>query len=129
MKTQSSDYIIFGVHLNPSKSIFSGLCSIYGIGKNNSLDIINKCSLKLNTKVKDLNKDDISKIIKIIENEYKVEGNLRKEEKDCIKRMIAINCYKGFRHRMGYPVRGQNTKNNARTRKGKKKAVKKTIKK
>lgn len=114
---------ISGVDLPNEKRLEIALTYIYGIGRTLSNQIIEKCGLDGNTRVKDLTDEDISKLRETLENEYKVEGDLRREVALNIKRLIEIGCYRGRRHRMGLPVRGQNTKNNARTRKGPKRTI------
>lgn len=114
---------IAGVDLPNDKRVEIALCYIYGIGRTLSNQILNKCSINPDTRVKDLTEDDISKIRESIENGYIVEGDLRREIAMNIKRLTEIGCYRGRRHRMGLPVRGQRTKTNARTRKGPKRTI------
>lgn len=114
---------ISGVDLPNEKRLEIALTYIYGIGRTLSNEIIDKCGLDGNTRVKDLQDDDIAKIRDVLENEYKVEGDLRREVALNIKRLGEIGCYRGRRHRMGLPVRGQRTKTNARTRKGPKRTM------
>ena len=109
---------IAGVDLPPNKRIEIGLTYIYGIGRSQSNHILNAAGVNLNTKVRDLNDDETNKIRKIIEEQFRVEGDLRKEISFNIKRLMEIGSYRGFRHRRGLPVRGQRTHTNARTRKG-----------
>ena len=99
------------------------LTYIYGIGRSRSLEILEKAGVDKNVKVSDWNDDQFGAIRKVITESYKVEGELRSEYQMSIKRLMDIGCYRGIRHRLGLPVRGQSTKNNARTRKGKKKTV------
>ena len=99
------------------------LTYIYGIGRSSSAKILDKAGVDRDLKVKDWTDDQAAKIREIIGAEYKVEGDLRSEVQLNIKRLMDIGCYRGVRHRIGLPVRGQSTKNNARTRKGKKKTV------
>ena len=114
---------IVGVDLPQNKSGEIGLTYIYGIGRSASKSILAKAGVDKDVKVKDWSDDQAAKIREIIGNEYKVEGDLRSEIQLNIKRLMDIGCYRGIRHRLGLPVRGQSTKNNARTRKGKKKTV------
>ena len=96
---------------------------IFGIGRSSSIKILDKAGVDRNIKVKDWTDDQAAAIREVIGAEYKVEGDLRSEVQLNIKRLMDIGCYRGVRHRIGLPLRGQNTKNNARTRKGKKKTV------
>jgi len=114
---------IAGVDLPREKRIEIGLTYIYGIGKKTAMDILEKAGVDPDIRVKDLSEDDAGKIRKIIDADYSVEGDLRREVGLNIKRLMEIGCYRGIRHRRGLPVRGQNTKQNARTRKGPKKTV------
>ena len=100
-----------------------GLTYIYGMGSSTAQKILEKAGVDRMQKVKDWNDDQINNIRTIINNNYKVEGELRSEIQLNIKRLMDIGCYRGIRHRLGLPVRGQSTKNNARTRKGRKKTV------
>ena len=99
------------------------LTYVYGIGRSSSAKILDKAGVDRDLKVKDWTDDQAAKIREIIGAEYKVEGDLRSEIQLNIKRLMDIGCYRGVRHRLGLPVRGQSTKNNARTRKGRKKTV------
>jgi len=114
---------IAGVDLPRDKRIVIGLTYIYGIGHKTASDIIAKAGVDPDIRVKDLSEEDAGKIRKIIDSEYSVEGDLRRDVSLNIKRLMEIGCYRGIRHRRGLPVRGQNTKTNARTRKGPKKTV------
>ena len=114
---------IAGVDLPYGKRVEIALTYIYGIGKNSSERILRDTSIDPNTRVKDLSEDDIAKIRDQIENNYNVEGDLRREISLNIKRLTEIGCFRGRRHRMGLPVRGQRTKTNARTRKGPKRTM------
>jgi len=109
---------IAGVDLPPNKRIEIGLTYIYGIGRTQSARILSEAEIDFNTKVRDLNDDEINKIRKLIEEQHRVEGDLRKETAFNIKRLMEIGSYRGLRHRRGLPVRGQRTHTNARTRKG-----------
>lgn len=114
---------IAGVDLPQNKIGEVGLTYIYGIGRNRARKILSDAGVDPSIKVQDWNDDQSSKIREIITTTYKVEGDLRSEIQMNIKRLMDIGCYRGVRHRLGLPVRGQSTKNNARTRKGKKKTV------
>ena len=114
---------IAGVDLPREKRVEIGLTYIYGIGRPTSLAILEKAGINPDTRIKDLTEDEAGKIRKIIDEEYLVEGDLRREVSLNIKRLMEIGSYRGIRHRRGLPVRGQNTKTNARTRKGPKKTV------
>jgi small subunit ribosomal protein S13 len=117
---------IAGVDLPKGKSIFVGLTYIYGIGQSTSRDILSRLSIDENISTDDLTDSDINNIRKVIDNEYKVEGELRTEISMNIKRLMDLGCYRGLRHRKSLPVHGQRTSTNARTRKGpKRSAVKK----
>ena len=114
---------IAGVDLPREKRVEIGLTYIYGIGLPTSRIILEKAGVNPDTRVKDLSEEEVGAIRKIIDSEYVVEGDLRREVSLNIKRLMEIGCYRGIRHRRGLPVRGQNTKNNSRTRKGPKKTV------
>ena len=114
---------IAGVDLPRDKRVEIGLTYIYGIGRTSAKEILEKSGVNPDTRVKDLTEEEAGKIRKIIDNEYMVEGDLRRETSLNIKRLMEIGSYRGIRHRRGLPVRGQNTKTNARTRKGPKKTV------
>lgn len=114
---------IAGVDLPRDKRVEIGLTYIFGIGRPTSLEILAKAGINPDTRIKDLSEDEAGAIRKIIDTEYVVEGDLRREVSLNIKRLMEIGCYRGIRHRRGLPVRGQNTKTNARTRKGPKKTV------
>ena len=114
---------IVGVDLPQNKRGEVGLTYIYGIGRSNAKKILEDAGVDINIKVKDWTDDQAAKIREIIGAAYKVEGDLRSEVQLNIKRLMDIGCYRGVRHRIGLPLRGQSTKNNARTRKGKKKTV------
>lgn len=109
---------ISGVDIPNAKRVEIGLCYIYGIGRSRSNEILKATGIDPDTRVKDLTESDIAKLRDCIENNYMVEGDLRREVGLNIKRMVEIDCYRGQRHRKGLPVRGQRTKTNARTRKG-----------
>ena len=114
---------IVGVDLPQNKRGEIALTYVYGIGRSSSAKILDKAGVDKDLKVKDWTDDQAAKIREIIGAEYKVEGDLRSEIQLNIKRLMDIGCYRGVRHRIGLPVRGQSTKNNARTRKGRKKTV------
>ena len=114
---------IAGVDLPNNKRGEIGLTYIFGIGRSSARKILEECGIDFDTKVSEWNDDQIAKIRSLIANEYKIEGELRSSVQMNIKRLMDIGCYRGIRHRLGLPVRGQSTKNNARTRKGKKKTV------
>jgi small subunit ribosomal protein S13 len=124
---------IAGVDLPQNKQVWVGLTYIYGIGRSRSQDILVKAEVPAITKVKDLTEVEAQRIRKVIQDEGRVEGDLRKEVSQNIKRLMEIGCYRGVRHRRGLPARGQRTQTNSRTRKGprrgavagKKKATKK----
>lgn len=109
---------IAGVDLPREKRVEVGLTYIYGIGLSSSQKILDKTGINPDTRVKDLTESDVSKLREVIDAEFTVEGDLRRQIALDIKRLMEIGCYRGIRHRKGLPVRGQNTKNNARTRKG-----------
>ena len=114
---------IAGVDLPNNKRGEIGLTYIFGIGRSSARKILEECGIDFDTKVSEWNDDQIAKIRSLIANEYKIEGELRSSVQMNIKRLMDIGCYRGIRHRLGLPVRGQSTKNNARTRQGKKKTV------
>lgn len=114
---------IAGVDLPRDKRIEIALTYIFGIGLTTSKEILASTGISPDTRVRDLTEEEISKLREAIDKNYKVEGDLRREESLNIKRLIEIGSYRGKRHRLGLPVRGQRTKTNARTRKGPKKTV------
>lgn len=114
---------ISGVDLPREKRVEIGLTYIYGIGRTTSSKILASCEISPDTRVKDLTEDQIIKIRDYIEEHLHVEGDLKRDVMLNIKRLMEIGCYRGVRHRKGLPVRGQNTKQNARTRKGPKRTV------
>ena len=124
---------ISGVNIPLNKRIEIGLTYIYGVGDSTSREILSKAGVDGNTKVRDLTDDEVRKLRDLIDGDLTVEGDLRRERSQNVKRLMEIGSYRGMRHRRGLPVRGQNTKTNARTRKGpkrmsvagKKKATKK----
>jgi small subunit ribosomal protein S13 len=114
---------IAGVDLPRDKRIEIGLTYIYGIGRTSAKEIIEKTGINPDTRVRDLTEEEAGKIRKVIESDYMVEGDLRREVSLNIKRLMEIGSYRGIRHRRGLPVRGQKTKTNARTRKGPAKTI------
>ena len=122
MEVQVTVARIVGVDLPREKRVEIGLTYIYGIGRKTSNDILRNAGINPDTRVKDLTEAEVA-LIRAEIDKYLVEGDLRREIAMNIKRLREINCYRGIRHRRGLPVRGQNTKNNARTRKGPKKTI------
>ena len=124
---------ISGINIPLNKRVEIGLTYIYGIGRSKSNELLAKVGIEPDRKVRDLTEEEVVKLREMIDNDLTVEGDLRRERSQNIKRLQEIGCYRGLRHRRGLPVRGQNTKTNARTRKGpkrmqvagKKKAAKK----
>ena len=114
---------IAGVDLPREKRVEIGLTYVYGIGLSSAVRILNEAGVSLDTRVRDLTDEEVSRIRDVIDRTQTVEGDLRREIALNIKRLIEIGCYRGIRHRRGLPVRGQKTKTNARTRKGPKKTV------
>jgi small subunit ribosomal protein S13 len=114
---------IAGVDIPNNKRVEIALTYIYGIGRKSANDILAKTGINPDTRAKDLTEEEVAKLRDEIENNYKVEGDLRRDVALDIKRMVEINCYRGIRHRKGLPVRGQRTRTNARTRKGPKKTI------
>ena len=114
---------IAGVDLPRDKRVEIALSYIYGIGRNRAVHILADAGINPATRVRDLTEDELSRLREFIDKNYKVEGDLRREVAMNIKRLVEIGCYRGIRHRRGMPVRGQGTKNNARTRKGARKTV------
>jgi small subunit ribosomal protein S13 len=109
---------IAGVNIPLNKRVEIGLTYIYGVGQPTSNELLAKLGISPDTYVRDLTDDEIAKLRDIIDTEYMVEGDLRRERSQAVKRLMEIGSYRGLRHRRGLPVRGQNTKTNARTRKG-----------
>lgn len=114
---------IAGVDLPPNKKVEYGLTAIFGVGFPTAQKIVAKIGIDPSKKIKELSDEEVTKIRKLIETDYKVEGALRAEIAADVKRLIDIGSYRGSRHKHGLPVRGQRTRTNARTRKGKKKTV------
>lgn len=113
---------IAGIDLPKNKRGIIGLTYIYGVGRTTSNEILNKAGIDINIRVKDWTDEQVAQIRQVID-EYKVEGQLRSEVQMSIKRLMDIGCYRGLRHRKGLPVRGQRTRTNARSRKGRRKTV------
>ena len=109
---------IAGIDLPKNKKVEIGLTYIYGIGRTSSLKILEEAEIDLSKRIKDLTDDEVAKIRAIIDRDYTVEGDLKREVSLNIKRLMEINCFRGQRHKRKLPVRGQRTKTNARTRKG-----------
>jgi small subunit ribosomal protein S13 len=109
---------IAGINIPLNKRVEVGLTYIYGIGRPTSNDLLKQAGIGPDTYVRDLTDDEVSKLRDLIDSELTVEGDLRRERSQSVKRLMEIGCYRGLRHRRGLPVRGQNTKTNARTRKG-----------
>jgi small subunit ribosomal protein S13 len=124
---------IAGINIPLNKRVEVGLTYIYGIGRSSANSLLEQASIDRDTYVRDLTEDEVAKLRDLIDSDMSVEGDLRRERSQAVKRLMEIGCYRGLRHRRGLPVRGQNTKTNARTRKGprrmqvagKKKATKK----
>ncbi|TCL66485.1 small subunit ribosomal protein S13 [Hydrogenispora ethanolica] len=114
---------IAGVDLPRDKRVEVALTYIYGLGRTTANELLEKTGVNPDTRVRDLTEEEINKLREVLDRDYKVEGDLRREESLNIKRLIDIGSYRGLRHRRGLPVRGQRTKTNARTRKGPKKTV------
>ena len=114
---------IAGIDLPPAKRVVISLQYIYGIGNKTAQDIVTKAGIDLATRTKDLTEEQTRAIREVIEADYKVEGDLRREVTMNIKRLMDLGCYRGLRHRKGLPVRGQRTHTNARTRKGPKRGI------
>jgi small subunit ribosomal protein S13 len=109
---------IAGINIPLNKRVEVGLTYIYGIGRPTSNELLKEAGIQPDTYVRDLTDDEVAKLRDLIDSEHTVEGDLRRERSQNIKRLMEIGCYRGLRHRRGLPVRGQNTKTNARTRKG-----------
>lgn len=114
---------VIGTDIPDNKRLIISLTYIYGIGPFRAQEIVEKLKLNPDMRARELTEDDIARINSLLQNDYLVEGDLRRQVQNNIKRLISINCYRGMRHRTGLPVRGQRTQSNARTRKGKKKTV------
>lgn len=114
---------VIGIDIPDKKRLEISLMYIYGIGRKVSNEIIKRLGLDPDMKAMNLGESDIARINGLLQSEYVVEGDLRRQTQNNIKRLISIHCYRGMRHRLGLPVRGQRTRTNARTRKGKRKTV------
>ena len=114
---------IAGVNIPTAKKIEVALTYIFGIGRKTAQDICKKSGVSVDRRVHELSEEEVAKILDVIENDILVEGELRREVGVNVKRLMDLGCYRGLRHRKGLPVRGQSTKQNARTRKGKRKTV------
>jgi small subunit ribosomal protein S13 len=114
---------IAGVDIPREKRVEISLCYIYGIGLTTSRKILERTRINPDTRVKDLTEEQVNRLREVIDREYKVEGDLRREVDGNIRRLIEIGCYRGIRHRRNLPVRGQRTRTNARTRRGPKRTV------
>lgn len=114
---------IAGVDLPRNKKVDIALTYIYGIGRSRALEIVRGCEVDESTRVRDLTEEEVARLRQYIDRSFKVEGDLRQEVSQNIKRLMEIGCYRGLRHRRGLPVRGQRTHTNARTRKGPRKGV------
>jgi small subunit ribosomal protein S13 len=109
---------IAGINIPLNKRVEVGLTYIYGIGRSTSNELLDELKISRDTYVRDLTEDEVGRLRDLIDNKLMVEGDLRRDRSQNIKRLMEIGCYRGLRHRRGLPVRGQNTKTNARTRKG-----------
>lgn len=114
---------VIGIDIPDNKRLEVSLTYIYGIGRKLSNQVIDKLGFDKNMRARELNEDQIARLNALLSSEYIVEGDLRRQIQNNIKRLIGIHCYRGMRHRLGLPVRGQRTRTNARTRKGKRKTV------
>jgi small subunit ribosomal protein S13 len=114
---------VIGIDIPDNKRLEVSLTYIYGIGRKLSNQVIEKLGLNKNIRARELNEDQIARLNALLSSEYIVEGDLRRQIQNNIKRLIGIHCYRGMRHRIGLPVRGQRTRTNSRTRKGKRKTV------
>lgn len=114
---------IAGVNIPTNKRIGISLTYIHGIGRTKAVEIVQKCGIEPSTRVNQLSDDEVTRVREVIDRDYVVEGDLRREVAMNIKRLMDLGCYRGLRHRKGLPVRGQRTHTNARTRKGPAKAI------
>ncbi|MEX1052216.1 MAG: 30S ribosomal protein S13 [Patescibacteria group bacterium] len=114
---------LLGLNIDDGLKVDFALTSVYGIGWTLAANILKECKIENSKRMKDLNEDDLKRIIKFVEENYQVEGNLREKQADNIKRLKDIGSYRGLRHSRGLPLRGQRTKSNARTKRGKRKTV------
>lgn len=111
---------IAGVDIPRSKKIEIAITYLYGVGRSNGMDILRKAHVNPERRVRDLTEEEVGRIREVVDREYRVEGDLRREVQLNIKRLMDIGCYRGLRHRRGMPLRGQRTRTNARTRRGRK---------
>lgn len=109
---------IAGVDIPRNKKVGIAITYIYGIGRSNGAEVLRKAQVNLDARVRDLTEEEVARIREVVDREYRVEGDLRREVQLNIKRLMDIGCYRGLRHRRGMPVRGQRTRTNARTRRG-----------
>lgn len=114
---------IAGIDLPRDKAVLYALPVLYGIGKHNVHELVERAGIDPRKKVRDLDESEIGRIREVLDRDFQVEGDLRREVQGNIRRLMEIGCYRGLRHRRGLPTRGQNTRHNARTRKGKPKTV------
>jgi small subunit ribosomal protein S13 len=114
---------VIGIDIPENKRLVISLTYIFGVGKHLAYEIVSKLKLNPDMRAKTLTEEDLAKLNAVLQSEYIVEGDLRRQVQNNIKRLISINCYRGQRHKLGLPVRGQKTQKNARTRKGKRKTV------
>ena len=114
---------IAGIDLPRDKAVIYALPVLYGIGKHNVHELVEKAGIDPRKKIRDLDENEIGRIREVLDKDFQVEGDLRREVQGNIRRLMEIGCYRGLRHRRGLPTRGQNTRHNARTRKGKPKTV------
>jgi len=114
---------VIGIDIPDNKRLIISLTYIFGVGKHVAEEIVTKLKLNPNMRARELTEDDIARVNSLLQSEYTVEGDLRRQVQNNIKRLISIQAYRGIRHRSGLPVRGQRTQTNSRTRKGKKKTV------
>lgn len=114
---------VIGIDIPDKKRLVVSLTYIYGLGRKRAAEVITKLGLNPDMRASQLTEEDIGRINGLLQSEYSVEGDLRRQVQNNIKRLVGIHCYRGLRHRAGLPVRGQRTRSNARTRKGKKKTV------
>lgn len=114
---------IAGIDLPRDKAVLYALPILYGIGKHNVHDVVERAGIDPTKKVRDLDEHELTRLREVLDRDFQVEGDLRREVNGNIRRLMDIGCYRGIRHRRGLPVRGQNTRHNARTRKGKPKTV------
>jgi small subunit ribosomal protein S13 len=114
---------IAGIDLPRDKAVLYALPILYGIGKHNVHDVVSRAEIDPRKKVRDLDEQELGRLREVLDKDFQIEGDLKREVQGNIRRLLEIGCYRGIRHRRGLPVRGQNTRHNARTRKGKPKTV------